>query len=120
LISHAELAWFCERFDSGHFWESHESLEPGWLEAPNALRHGLILYASAWVHVLRNNTHGVLAQLAKARVEFETLPGEVDGVHVAALLEDIVQLQAAVTRRAEDGASLASLARGVTIPRIIG
>lgn len=119
LISAGELAGFCERFNSGRFWESHEWLEPGWRTAPNPLRHGLILYASAWVHVRRNNVHGVLTQLAKARSEFETLPGMVDGVNVAALLEDIERLRVAVALRAEGGDSLPDLARDAIIPPII-
>ncbi len=117
LILPEELSRFRAVFEGGRYWESHEWLEASWREDPNPLRHGLILYASAYVHLLRDNAHGVLAQLAKARREFEALPDSIDRVDVAALLRDIDRLRMEVTGRAAQGqARLADLAAGTVIP----
>ena len=55
-----------ELFNQEAFWESHEVLEGPWRETGSDFYHGLILYASAFVHVQRGNPHGIGAQLVKA------------------------------------------------------
>lgn len=60
------LAEFIRRFNAGSFWESHEVLEHAWRATGSDFYQGLILLASAFVHVRRANVHGVRAQLAKA------------------------------------------------------
>lgn len=65
------LAEFVLLFNAGEFWESHEVLEGPWRASRSPFYHGLILLASAWVHVQRMNPHGVRAQLEKARRAFE-------------------------------------------------
>ena len=60
------LEAFVELFNEEAFWESHEVLEGPWRENGSDFYHGLILYASAFVHVQRGNVHGILAQLKKA------------------------------------------------------
>lgn len=61
-------------------------LEGAWRETGSDFYHGLILYASAFVHVQRGNRHGIAAQLAKAgRFLNEFRPGYL-GVDVEALL----------------------------------
>jgi predicted metal-dependent hydrolase len=60
------LERFVRLFNAGEYWESHEELEGAWRVGRSAFYHGLILYASAFVHVTRGNAHGVWAQLAKA------------------------------------------------------
>lgn len=62
----AVLRTFVRRFNAGAFWESHEVLETAWRANGSEFYHGLILYASAFVHVERGNAHGVRAQLRKA------------------------------------------------------
>lgn len=62
----AGLEAFVERFNRGHYWESHEVLEGPWRAGGSAFYKGLILYASAFVHLQNANAHGVRAQLAKA------------------------------------------------------
>jgi hypothetical protein len=57
---------FLRLFNQGRFWDSHESLEVPWRETGSEFFHGLILLASAFVHVERGNRHGIAAQLAKA------------------------------------------------------
>ena len=54
------------RFNAREFWESHEVLEAPWRTGRSDFYHGLILYASAFVHAQRGNQRGVQAQLAKA------------------------------------------------------
>jgi predicted metal-dependent hydrolase len=78
---------FVDLFNKGAYWESHEVLEPEWRRTRSSFYHGLILYASAWVHQERGNPHGIQAQLAKARPLLEHhVPGYL-GIDVAALLE---------------------------------
>lgn len=57
---------FLDLFNRGHFWDSHEALEPAWRDTRSDFYHALILFASAFVHVQRGNRHGIAAQLAKA------------------------------------------------------
>ncbi len=47
------LEAFVELFNQEAFWESHEVLEGPWRETRSDFYHGLILYASAFVHVQR-------------------------------------------------------------------
>lgn len=57
---------FVTLFNRGAYWDSHESLERAWRDTGSDFFQGLILVASAFVHVERRNAHGVRAQLAKA------------------------------------------------------
>jgi len=57
---------FARLFNEEAFWDSHEALEDAWRESRSEFYHGLILYASALVHVQWANAHGVQAQFAKA------------------------------------------------------
>jgi predicted metal-dependent hydrolase len=49
-------------------------LEGPWRALRSEFYHGLILYASAWVHWGRGNAHGVRAQLGKAAARLGPLP----------------------------------------------
>ena len=60
------LERFVRLFNAGEYWESHEELEAAWRAGRSEFYHGLILYASAFVHAGRGNPHGVWSQLAKA------------------------------------------------------
>jgi uncharacterized protein len=60
------LRQFVLLFNRGEFWESHEVLEGPWRESRSDFLQGLILVASAWVHVQRGNPRGIAAQLRKA------------------------------------------------------
>ena len=57
---------FVARFNQGEFWESHEILESPWRASRSPFYKGLILYASAYVHVQRGNPRGITAQFVKA------------------------------------------------------
>lgn len=78
---------FVDLFNKGAFWEAHEALEPDWKRTRSEFYHGLILYASAWVHHDRGNPHGIQAQLNKAAPLLqEHLPGYL-GIDVSGILE---------------------------------
>jgi hypothetical protein len=82
----AQLEAFVELFNRGAFWESHEVLEGEWRRTGSDFYHGLILYASAFVHVQRGNAHGTDAQLAKAERVLGQFGSTYLGVDIAALL----------------------------------
>lgn len=87
------LVRFVAEFNSGRFWESHEVLEEPWRRWRSRFYHGLILYASAWVHQARGNRSGLLAQLGKAdQVLTDFQPGYL-GIDVTRLLEDSRRLR---------------------------
>jgi hypothetical protein len=46
------LVDFVARFNAREFWESHEVLEIPWRTGRSEFYHGLILYASAFVHAI--------------------------------------------------------------------
>lgn len=76
------LRRFAELFNRGDFWESHEVLEGLWRETGSDFLQGLILYASAFVHVQRGNRHGIGAQLSKAEGRLAPYPSAYLGVDV--------------------------------------
>ena len=78
---------FVDLVNKGAYWESHEALEPEWRRTQSPFYHGLILYASAWVHQDRGNPHGIQAQLAKAEPLLKDhAPGYL-GIDVSAILD---------------------------------
>jgi len=89
----ASLVEFVERFNRREFWESHEVLELPWRANRSEFYHGLILYASAFVHVQRENAHGIVAQLSKAETALEPFAPFYLGVDVAALLAEAGKLR---------------------------
>ena len=82
------LETFVDLFNKGAYWESHEALEPEWKRTRSEFYHGLILYASAWVHHERGNRHGILAQLTKAEPLLEEYSAGYLGIDVAGLLRE--------------------------------
>jgi len=82
-----QLEDFVARFNRGSFWESHEILEAAWRETGSDFYQGLILFASAFVHVRRANLHGVRAQLAKAVSRLGGYRPSYLGVDVDAVLD---------------------------------
>jgi len=80
------LEAFVELFNQKAFWESHEVLEGAWRETGSDFYHGLILYASAFVHVQRGNPHGIEAQLVKAERFLQEFRPAYLGIDVGSLL----------------------------------
>lgn len=80
------LKRFVLLFNDEEFWESHEVLEDPWREEGSEFFHGLILYASAFVHARRGNPHGIDAQLRKAEEALEAYRPYYLGINVGHLL----------------------------------
>ncbi|MEX0893862.1 MAG: DUF309 domain-containing protein [Gemmatimonadota bacterium] len=80
------LETFVELFNARRYWESHEVLERPWREGGSGFYKGLILYASAFVHLQNGNAHGVQAQLTKAARELGPYTPTYLGIDVAAVL----------------------------------
>ncbi len=78
---------FLELFGRGEFWRAHEALEGAWRAGRSSFFQGLILLASAWVHVQRGNAHGVIAQLRKAERALAPYAPAYLGQDVGALLQ---------------------------------
>jgi hypothetical protein len=87
------LVRFVELFNAGQHWESHEALEDLWREVSSDFLQGLILYASAFVHVRRGNRHGIGAQLSKAEEKLAPYGPRYLGVHVEDVLANIRRCQ---------------------------
>lgn len=95
----AELLRFVELFNAGRYWDSHEALEDAWRRRDSGFYHGLILYASAFVHARRGTRHGVLAQLGKARDALAPHRPAHLGVDVDAVLEHAERCRSLVEPR---------------------
>lgn len=76
------LREFVRLVNRGAYWESHEVLEAPWRDQGSDFYQGLILYASAFVHVERGNLHGIRAQLRKALERLAPYPEAYLGVDV--------------------------------------
>lgn len=92
---------FVELFEARRFWDSHEALEEAWRDSRSDFYHGLILYASAWVHWKRRNAHGVRAQLAKAQQRLSTFPEQYLGLDVAAIRTHCASVSEVVSEDAD-------------------
>lgn len=56
---------FIRLFNDELFWEAHEALEGPWRRCRSPFYKGIIIYASAFVHVQRGNPAGVWKQMGK-------------------------------------------------------
>lgn len=95
------LETFVALFNARRYWESHEVLEGPWREGGSAFYKGLILYASAFVHLQHGNAHGVRAQLTKAIRELEPYTPAYLGIDVAAVLAHASAARRVVEREEE-------------------
>jgi uncharacterized protein len=93
----AALWEFASLFNGGEFWESHEVLETPWRQARSDFLQGLILVASAWVHVRRGNPRGIAAQLRKAERRLSPYRPFYLGVDVDTLLAHLERTRTVVT-----------------------
>jgi uncharacterized protein len=92
------LREFVSLFNRGEFWESHEVLEGPWREIRSDFLQGLILLASAWVHVQRGNPRGIAAQLRKAERRLAAYRPAYLGVDVEGLLAHAERTRALTVR----------------------
>lgn len=105
------LLAFLELFNDGRYWDSHEALEDAWRESGSGFYHGLILYASAFVHARRENAHGIRAQLEKAERALQPFAPDYLGLDVEAILEHARRCREIVRRgEAAGGAEAAGSA----------
>ncbi len=81
------LERFVDLFNREEYWASHEALEDDWRRVGSDFYQGLILYASAFVHAVRGNPHGIEAQFDKAEARLARYLPSYLGVDVKALLE---------------------------------
>lgn len=102
----------------GEFWESHEVLEEPWREGRSGFYHGLILMASAWVHVQRGNARGIRAQTRKAEAALEPFRPHYLGLDVAGLLEDTRSLRGAAERELAGGGRVQAGGPDLPFPRL--
>jgi predicted metal-dependent hydrolase len=91
---------FIALFNRGAYWDSHEALEAAWRDTGSDFYQGLILLASAFVHVGRGNAHGVRAQLAKAEARLRPFRPAYLGLDVDAVLAACAAGRAALMRGA--------------------
>jgi predicted metal-dependent hydrolase len=87
------LAHFLELYAARRFRASHEALEEEWSRTSSNFYHGLILYASAWVHWERGNAHGLRAQSIKALQRLDGYPAAYLGLDVDALRAHCIDLR---------------------------
>lgn len=80
------LVRFVQLVNEGCYWAAHEALEQGWRQNRSDFFHGLIVYASAFVHAWRGNPRGVLLQLGKVGGYLRRYPPAYLGVDVEAVL----------------------------------
>lgn len=90
------LRRFAGLWARGEFWEAHEALEGPWRATRSDLLQGLILLASAWVHVGRGNPRGIDAQLRKALERLDGQPDSALGVDVDFLRRYATRMRDAV------------------------
>lgn len=89
---------FVALFNRGAYWESHEALEEAWRETGSDFYQGLILLASAFVHVGRRNGHGVGAQIGKAEARLRPFDPSHLGLDVHRVLACCVAAREALDR----------------------
>ncbi len=82
-----QLQRFVCLFNREEFWASHEELEDAWRRTGSDFYQGLILYASGFVHAVRGNAHGIVAQLDKAEERLRRYRPAYLGLDVEAILE---------------------------------
>jgi predicted metal-dependent hydrolase len=111
-----------DHFNQGWYWASHETLEDAWHRTRSEFYHGLILVASAFVHVRRQNAHGVVAQINKAVAALSAYRPHYMGLDVTLLIRHLRQVQSAVrpeSTRWETGAQVTAAPQLTLDPRRI-
>jgi predicted metal-dependent hydrolase len=89
-----------EEFNSGRFFEAHETLEEIWLPSPQPLRdfyQGIIQIAAAFVHFQRGERPGAERLLRRGLAKLDAFAPEFMGVDVGKLIADAQRLQQALT-----------------------
>lgn len=77
-------------FNRGEYWHAHEQWEACWLRASepdSTFYKGIIQAAAALVHWQRGNPRGLQRNWQKSRLKLVTLPPQMHGLDLAALIE---------------------------------
>lgn len=89
---HNAIAHGIHLFNTGKFFEAHETLEAAWLHAggkEKTFLHGLIQVAAAFHHHQRGNPAGCRSLLEKGAKKLERFAAGKSAVDVAGLLEQL-------------------------------
>lgn len=79
------------QFNSGYFFESHETWEDLWLDSPEPMRtylQGVIQLAAAFVHLMRHEYPGTIRLLDAGIQKLESFPSEYLGFDSALLVSE--------------------------------
>jgi len=90
-------------------------LEGPWREGRSEFYHGLILYASAFVHVQRNNAHGIQAQCRKAERVLAPYEPHYLGIDVEAVRREARRLR---RRMDHEGGGSGPWKERIALPRL--
>jgi predicted metal-dependent hydrolase len=83
------------QFNSGDYWECHETLEELWRGEPDPVRYlyqGILLAGVGLLHLRRGNRRGALSKLRAAVGKLEPYVPVCMGVDVASLRADLLRL----------------------------
>src|ERR1041385_1782131 len=102
LAAPAALVKAIEEFNSGEFFEQHETLELLWRATPGEIRHlyeGILQVGVGMHHLLKNrNFHGAAVKLDHGIRLLEAFPDVCHGVDVARLVRDAAAARAELLR----------------------
>lgn len=110
---------FIELFNARRFFESHEVLEQAWLVNKSRFYKGMIIYASAFVHLQRGNAAGAAKQFNKVYGYLSTYRPCYMGLNVDFLIEHIDQSLCRLDAVMDDSEADREQGMAVTIPRLI-
>ena len=88
-----------EEFNTGRYFEAHETLEEIWLPSTPPLRdfyQGIIQIAAAFVHFQRNERPGTEGLLHRGLAKLAAFSPDFMGVEVAKLIEDVQRFRQAL------------------------
>lgn len=85
------LAQAIEEFNSGHYFECHDTLEEIWREATSDrfFYQGLIHLAVGFYHLLNENYIGAESQLSKGLIKLEEFKPTYQRIELSQLMENI-------------------------------
>jgi predicted metal-dependent hydrolase len=81
-----------EQFNSGHFFDAHETWEEIWLastEPEKTFLQGIIQVAAAFHHFSRSNPEGTRLQLEAGLAKLEKCPSTYRGCEIGELREEV-------------------------------
>ncbi len=87
----SELLRAMDQFNSGEYWECHETLEELWIREPRDLRYlyqGILLIGVGLLHLQRRNHHGALVKLQSGCELLTAFQPICLGVNVKSLLHE--------------------------------